>query len=191
MLGHRSHHPTQIFQWCQRARVCFQRLLDSGYGTRYLDRQTVGADSSSVAASKAQNRAPSQGPPHRRERYPLDRPHWSLEWRDLPPEYGPWRSVATRFYRWVKAGVWEQVLGELQRRAGAEGEIDWKLHHVDGSVVRAHQHAAGASTTGAKKGAPSTPRRLQGRGKIRRHWDQAEAGSQPKSTCAPKGEESP
>ena len=86
-------------------------------------------------------------------------------WRDLPPEYGPWRSVATRFYRWVKAGVWDRVLGELQRQADAQGELDWKLHHVDGSAVRAHQHAAGA-----KKGeAPvRRQRRRQGREKIRR-----------------------
>lgn len=84
-------------------------------------------------------------------------------WRDLPPEYGPWPSVATRFYRWVRAGVWERVLAELQRRADEEGELDWKLHHVDGSVVRAHQHAAGA-----QKGGPSMPRRLSGRRKIRR-----------------------
>jgi transposase len=91
-------------------------------------------------------------------------------WHDLPPEYGPWRSVATRFYRWVRAGVWEHVLGELQRQADAEGELDWGLHHVDGSVVRVHQHAAGA-----KKGEASTPTRRQGRWKIRRHWDEAEA----------------
>lgn len=54
-------------------------------------------------------------------------------------------------------------MGELQRRADTKGELDWKLHNVDGSVVRAHQHAAGA-----KKGETSMPRRLQGRWNIRR-----------------------
>ncbi len=56
-------------------------------------------------------------------------------WRDLPPEYGPWRSVATRFYRWVRDGVWERVPKELQRRADEEGKLGWELRHVDGSVV--------------------------------------------------------
>jgi transposase len=26
-------------------------------------------------------------------------------WRDLPQKYGPWRTVASRFYRWQKCGV--------------------------------------------------------------------------------------
>ncbi len=35
-------------------------------------------------------------------------------WRDLPERYGKWESVATRFYRWQKAGIWQQVLEDLQ-----------------------------------------------------------------------------
>jgi transposase len=136
---------------------------------------------------------PRTGRPSKDHRTIVDAILWidrtGAPWRDLPPEYGPWRSVATRFYRWVRAGVWERVLEKLQRQADAEGEIDWRLHHVDGSVIRAHQHAAGARA-GTKKGAPSTPRRLQGRWNIRRHWDEAGAGSQPRSTCAPRGEAS-
>jgi hypothetical protein len=62
----------------------------------------------------------------------------------LPPEYGPWQTAATRFYRWVKGGTWDRVLAELQRQTGAAGAVDWALHHVDGSAIRAHRHAAGA-----------------------------------------------
>ena len=69
-------------------------------------------------------------------------------WRDLPTEYGPWQTIATRFYRWVKAGVWSCALQELQWQADAAGELYWSLHHVDGTVVRAHQHAAGAQKRG-------------------------------------------
>ena len=36
------------------------------------------------------------------------------------------------------------MLQELQRQADAAGELNWSLHHVDGTVVRAHRHAAGA-----------------------------------------------
>src|SRR5207302_8823947 len=37
-----------------------------------------------------------------------------VPWRDLPEQYGPWQTVATRFYRWRRAGVWDRVLAELQ-----------------------------------------------------------------------------
>ncbi len=65
-------------------------------------------------------------------------------WRDLPAHFGPWATVASRFYRWRRQGVWDRVLAALQADADARGELDWLLHVVDGSVVRAHQHAAGA-----------------------------------------------
>ena len=65
-------------------------------------------------------------------------------WRDLPERYGKWTSVYSRFQRWRKAGVWERVLSEVQRQDDQQGELDWEIHFVDGSVVRAHQHAAGA-----------------------------------------------
>ncbi len=35
-------------------------------------------------------------------------------WRDLPERYGRWQSVATRFYRWRQAGVWEGLFNSLQ-----------------------------------------------------------------------------
>jgi transposase len=56
----------------------------------------------------------------------------------------PWETVASRFYRWRRQGVWDRVLACLQAQADAGGELDWLLHFVDGSVVRAHQYAAGA-----------------------------------------------
>jgi transposase len=65
-------------------------------------------------------------------------------WRDLPERYGPWASVYSRFRRWKGAGVWERVLSELQTQGDLLGELDWEIHFVDGSIVRAHQHAAGA-----------------------------------------------
>jgi transposase len=65
-------------------------------------------------------------------------------WRDLPERYGPVGTVSSRFYRWRAAGVWARVLSALQAAADARGEVDWGLHFVDATVVRAHQHAAGA-----------------------------------------------
>ena len=83
-------------------------------------------------------------------------------WRDLPERYGPWQTAANTFYRWRQAGVWARVLAELQRQADERGELDWALHHVDSTVVRAHQHAAGAkvgSSTKRSAGAGAGSRR--------------------------------
>jgi transposase len=65
-------------------------------------------------------------------------------WRDLPGRYGAWETVSGRFYAWRKRGLWQKILEQLQQQTDAAGEFDWKLHFVDGSVIRAHQHAAGA-----------------------------------------------
>jgi transposase len=70
-------------------------------------------------------------------------------WRDLPERYGPWQTIATRFYRWRRAGIWDRILAELQEEADANGDLDWSLHHVDGTIIRAHQHAAGAQKGGS------------------------------------------
>jgi transposase len=70
-------------------------------------------------------------------------------WRDLPERYGPWQTVYSRFRLWKRTGVFDQVLARVQEIAHAEGRLDWDIHHVDGTVIRAHQHAAGG-----KKGDP-------------------------------------
>jgi transposase len=70
-------------------------------------------------------------------------------WRDLPSRYGPVGTVSSRFYRWRKAGIWRRILSALQTGAQQRGEIDWDLHFVDATIVRAHQHAGGARRDGA------------------------------------------
>lgn len=95
-------------------------------------------------------------------------------WRDLPERYGPWQTVACRFYRWQKAGVWIRILASLQHQADARGVVDWSQHYVDGSVLRAHQHAAGAQ-------------RVKG-GQSSKHWDEAKAASVPSSICVLRAE---
>lgn len=73
----------------------------------------------------------------------LFRTRTGCPWRDLPPGSGNWKSVYGRHRRWSLDGTWEQILDAL--RAGcdeAEGK-DWTLS-ADSTVVRAHQHAAGA-----------------------------------------------
>jgi transposase len=59
-------------------------------------------------------------------------------WRDLPERYGNWNSVFQRFNRWCKNGVWERALKAL----GGDPDLEDLL--LDSSIIRAHQHAAGA-----------------------------------------------
>jgi transposase len=65
-------------------------------------------------------------------------------WCDLPARYGRKGTVASRFYRWRAAGIWDRILAALQEQADAEGRVDWSKHYVDATVIRAHQHADGA-----------------------------------------------
>ena len=73
-------------------------------------------------------------------------------WRDVPERYGPWHTLHTRFRRWALDGTFERMLQAAQARADAAGEVDW-LVSVDSTIVRAHQHAAGA-----RKGGAAAPR---------------------------------
>ena len=69
-------------------------------------------------------------------------------WRDLPAEFGKWKTVYMRHRRWSMDGTWERMLDELRRGCdGAEGP-EWTLG-VDSLTARAHQHAAGAPRTPA------------------------------------------
>jgi transposase len=64
-------------------------------------------------------------------------------WRDLPGEYGHWKTAYNRHRRWSADGTYSCVLDELRRDADQGEGVDWTVG-VDGAVVRAHQHAAGA-----------------------------------------------
>jgi transposase len=91
---------------------------------------------------------PQTGRPNKSHRTIINGILWILRtgapWRDLPERYGSWKTVSSRFYRWQSAGIWQRILEKLQQRADGGGKLDWSLHYVDSTVVRAHQHAAGA-----------------------------------------------
>jgi transposase len=74
-----------------------------------------------------------------------------VPWRDLPERYGPWETVYKRFARWQTEGTWARIEAALRTQVDAAEELDWNAQ-IDSSVVRAHQHAAGA-----RKGAPVDP----------------------------------
>ncbi|MGW3089003.1 IS5 family transposase [Streptomyces sp. NPDC001108] len=68
-------------------------------------------------------------------------------WRDVPERYGPWATLHTRFRRWAADGTFVRMLRAAQGKADAAGDIEW-LVSVDSTIVRAHQHAAGARKGG-------------------------------------------
>jgi transposase len=125
---------------------------------------------------------PAVGRPNKDHRTVLNGICWALRtgspWRDLPKEYGSWKTVSSRFYRWIDAGIWEGVLRQLQIEAEHDGDFNWSLHFVDGSIVRAHQHAAGA------RGSPT-------KGGKRKRSDTRAAASVPRSMSAPREAASP
>jgi putative transposase len=59
-------------------------------------------------------------------------------WRDLPEVFGGWNSVYRRFSRWSAKGVWQRVFTAMADDPDFEDLI------IDSTIVRAHQHAAGA-----------------------------------------------
>jgi transposase len=71
-----------------------------------------------------------------------------IAWRDLPERFGDFRVVHTRHSRWSKTGVWQRVFEHLAQDADNEYAM------IDSTIVRAHQHSAGAKK-GISKRKPS------------------------------------
>lgn len=69
-----------------------------------------------------------------------------VPWRDLPPAFGPWKSVFNRFDRWSKNGKWQRLFEALR----TDPDDEW--HSVDSTINRAHQHAAGGKGGPRSKG---------------------------------------
>lgn len=74
-----------------------------------------------------------------------------IPWRDLPERFGDWNNTHRRHSRWAESGVWERIFRHLAEDADNEYAM------IDSTVVRAHQHSAGA------KKKPARTRRSGGR----------------------------
>src|ERR1700758_5669802 len=61
-----------------------------------------------------------------------------MPWRDLPERFGDGVQVHRRFSRWAESGVWERVFQHL----AADADNEYAM--IDSTIVRAHQHSAGA-----------------------------------------------
>ncbi len=65
-------------------------------------------------------------------------------WRDLPERFGDWKNVHRRFSRWAKSGVWQSLFKHL----AADADNEYVM--IDSTIMRVHQHVAGARKKGAK-----------------------------------------
>ena len=65
------------------------------------------------------------------------------KWRAIPAELGPWWMAAQTFIRWTRLGVWERLLTRVQEDGVALG-----MTFLDGTNIRAHRSAAGATRKG-------------------------------------------
>lgn len=55
-------------------------------------------------------------------------------WRDMPERFPKWRSVYTRWRRWVQKAVWARIMEALAQ------EHDREAYAIDASYVRVHAH---------------------------------------------------
>jgi putative transposase len=77
-------------------------------------------------------------------------------WRDLPSEFGDWSAVYNRLRRWIASGRLKKLFEAMAAQPACEGV---RRVMIDSTIVRAHQHAAGAAK---ERGAPQ-PRRSAAR----------------------------
>ena len=89
--------------------------------------------------------------PRRAARKQVDAMQWIFRtgapWRDLPEYYGPWKTVYNNFQRWRDAGVWENIL----RNLNPDPDPPWQLMAAHGRFDQ--RKSASAQCWCKKKGA--------------------------------------
>jgi len=87
---------------------------------------------------------PRKGRPAADHRRVLDGIFWinrtGAAWRDLPEFFGKFGSVHKQFRRWTLSGLWDVILEGVNE----SGEGQDSLQMIDSTIIRAHQHSAGA-----------------------------------------------
>ena len=91
---------------------------------------------------------PRRGRPPRDHRLVLDGVFWLARtgsaWRDLHDHFGKWGSVHRQFRRWTLSGLWDLMLEALNESGHESGVGQDSVQMIDSTIVRAHQHSAGA-----------------------------------------------
>lgn len=60
-----------------------------------------------------------------------------LQWRDAPKEYGPHKTLYSRFVRWSRKGVFNKIFAALVEQQGEPGQL-----MIDATHLKAHRTAA-------------------------------------------------
>lgn len=83
-----------------------------------------------------------RGRPRKDDRLVLEGILWIMRtgapWRDLPPEFGRWKTIHWRLHHWTEIGVWKKIWDTLEKKS------DHELHIIDSTSAKVHQHAMGA-----------------------------------------------
>ncbi|WP_226830472.1 transposase [Brevibacterium aurantiacum] len=88
-------------------------------------------------------------------------------WRDLPEEFGPWQTVWKRHFRYSTDGTDDAILTAVNHAGLVPDDMYDKIEQflaADSTVVRAHQHAAGARKDSVGTQATGHPQRSIPRG---------------------------
>ena len=119
------------------------------------------------------------GRPPKDHRLTLDAIFWIVRtgapWRDLDASFPKWTRVYRQFRRWTLAGVWDVILEALNE----SGEGQASVQMIDSTIVRAHQHSAGAKKGDSLQALAATISAVRA------------VGSRPRSTSAPTASGSP
>src|SRR5690606_9528598 len=91
-------------------------------------------------------------------------------WRDLPKEFGPWKTVYERFRLWSRDGFWDTLLSDLKVKKKSKGkdQLAFVLHRRD-----CNSGSQSVGRRGKKMGLKASPTTM--------HWGRAEAASEPRS----------
>jgi transposase len=67
-------------------------------------------------------------------------------WRDVPPEYGPAKTIYTRYARWARRSVWQRIFSKVASAGPVPEELS-----LDSSHVKAHRSASGGKGGNGRK----------------------------------------
>ncbi|MFE3251064.1 IS5 family transposase [Streptomyces sp. NPDC059209] len=113
------------------------------------------------------DRTPRRGARWRDHREVIDAIAWRFQtgsqWLHLPEKYGNWQGGCNRLRMWAVGGTWERVFTALMAQADADEDLN-RAVSVDSTIVRAHQHAAGARKKGPRPASRTIRKHLRKRG---------------------------
>ena len=84
-----------------------------------------------------------------------------LQWRDAPEEYGPHKTLYSRFIRWSRKGIFNKIFAALVEERGKPDRV-----MIDATHLKAHRTAASPLKKGMFPDVLEGPR-VVARGRLR------------------------